>query len=161
MNIHSVSLRFLYLRVIVIPIFSFQIYAANMQKPEKSISLQVKDLKYWRNSRQASAIKQSISALVIAPSDFLRIAEPFKNAKKYRHLYKSPFLVMEAEPNDFGGFWALIVFKGYPKVLSIWVYEIDKNVFEIREIEPLKVTLNKLIMNELEDKRIAPFWITL
>jgi len=49
---------------------------------------------------------------------------------------------------------------GHPKVFGLWVYEIDKNVFEVRDVTPLKVTLNKQIMNELEDKRLGPFWLT-
>lgn len=117
---------------------------ANLEKP---ISLQVTNLTRWKNSREAQAIQRALSS------------RP-KGDNKYASVFKKQFLVLEAEPNDFGGFFALVVFKNYPKVLQLWVYEIDKNIFEVREALPLRVTLNKIIMSELEDRRLAPFWLT-
>jgi hypothetical protein len=73
-------------------------------------------------------------------------------------LFQKPFLLLEAESNDFGGFFALVVFKDRPKVFRLWIYEIDKNVFEPREIIPLQVTLNKIIMNDLSNQKVKPFW---
>lgn len=140
-------------------IFSFPVllYGVN---PEKPISLQIKNLTRWKNSPEASAIQQSLDALLKPRQNDLRITKPFKGMKQYTSIFKTPFLLLESEPNGLGGFFALVVFKNHPKVLRFWVYEIDKNVFEIREILPLQVTLNKQIMNELEDKRIIPFWFT-
>lgn len=139
-------------------IFSFPalLYGAS---PEKPISLQIKNLTRWKSSPEAPAIQQGLGALLKPRQNDLRITKPFKGMKEYTSIFKTPFLLLEAEPNGFGGFFALVVFKNYPKVLRLWVYEIDKNVFEIREILPLQVTLNKQIMNELEDKRVIPFWL--
>jgi hypothetical protein len=147
---------------LAISVFSTHSYTAHPgQLKEKPISLQVENLARWKNSREALAIEQGIRALLKPRPNYPRTTEPFEDAKKIQSLFKFPFLLLEAEPNGFGGFWAVIVFKGHPKVLSLWVYEIDKNVFEIREIEPLQVVLNAIIMDELKDKRIAPFWVTL
>ncbi len=140
-------------------VFSAEVHASNSPQFEKPVSLQIGNLSRWKNSPEALAIQQSLQALIKPRTKYPRIAEPFENFKRYLDLYKTPFLVLDAEDGHFGGFFALIVFKDYPKVLSLWVYEIEKNVFEIREIEPLQVTLNKIIMSELEDKRITPFWV--
>jgi hypothetical protein len=126
---------------------------------EKAISLQIENLTRWKNSLKAPAIQQSLGAILKPRQNYPRYKEFSEEMKQYTSIFKGPFLLLEVEPNDFGGFFALIVFKDYPKVLSLWIYEIDKNIFEVREVTPLKVTLNKQIMNELEDKRLAPFWL--
>ncbi len=136
------------------PVF---LYGANFEKP---ISLQIENLTRWKNSSEAPAIQQGLGAILKPRRNYLRITEPFKGVRQYTSIFKKPFLLLEAEPTDFGGFFALVVFKSNPKVLRLWIYEIDKNVFEVREAVPLQATLNKKIMNELDDKRIAPFWLT-
>lgn len=136
--------------------FSVSIYGA---QPEKPISLQIKNLTRWKKSYEAPAIQQSLGAILKPRQNYPRSLESLEEIKQYTPLFQKPFLLLEAEPNGFGGFFALVVFKGHPKVFSLWVYEIDKNIFEVREVTPLKVTLNKQIMNELADKRIAPFWL--
>lgn len=127
---------------------------------EKPISLQIQNLTRWKNSREAPAVQQSLRAILNPRQNYPRVAETIEGVRQYSALFKKPFLLLEAEPNDFGGFFALVVFKEHPKVLRLWVYEIDKGVFEIRETVPLQVTLNKRIMSELADKRITPFWLS-
>ncbi len=160
MNKQDIFGKLVFALVAMSGVFFAEVHAANSHQFEKPISLQIENLSHWKKSREALAIHQSLRALIKPRPEYPRYKEPFENFKRYRHLYKTPFLVLDAESGHFGGFFALIVFKDYPRVLSLWVYEIDKNVFEIREIEPLQATLNKVIMNELEDKRIVPFWIT-
>jgi hypothetical protein len=138
--------------------FSTSTYGA---RPEKPISLQIESLTRWRNSLETPAIQQSLNAILKPRQNYLRSLESLKEIEQYAPLFPKPFLLLEAAPNDFGGFFALVVFKNHPKVFRLWVYEIDKNVFEFREIIPLQVTLNKEIMSELADKRVAPFWAAL
>lgn len=128
-------------------------------RSEKPISLQIENLVRRKNSPEALAVQQALAALLKPRPNYPRISEPFEGLTQYISVFKKPFLILETEPTDFGGFFALVVFKHYPKVLSLWIYEIDKNVFEVREIVPLQVTLNKKIMDELDDKRIASFWL--
>jgi|GEM_PF-3273813 hypothetical protein len=135
--------------------YSTLLYGANSEKP---ISLQIANLSRWKNSPEASAIRQSLGAIHKQRRNYPRVTEPFKGASKYTTIFRKPLLLLDSEPNHFGGFFALAVFKNYPKVFRLWIYEIDKNVFEVREVIPLRVNLGKMIMNELEDKRIVPFW---
>ena len=127
---------------------------------ENPISLQIENLTRWKSSPEAAAIKQSLRAILEPRPDYLRSPETLKELKQYTELFRKPFLLLQAEENGFGGFFALVVFKDYPKVLRIWIYEIDKNVFEIREAIPLRVTLNKRIMSELADQRMTRFWLS-
>lgn len=135
--------------------YSALLYGADSEKP---ISLQIADLSPWKNSPEAPAIQQSLDALLQPRRNYPRVTEPFKGASKYTSIFRKPFLLLETEPHDFGGFFALVVFRNYPKAFRLWIYEIDKNEFEVREVIPLRVNLNKTIMKELEDKRISPFW---
>lgn len=137
--------------------FSLWLYGAN---PEKPISLQIENLTQWKNSSEALAIQQGLGAILKPRREYMRSAESLKEIQQYVSIFKKPFLLLDAEPTDFGGFFALIIFQNTSKVLRVWIHEIDKNVFEIREVTPLHVTLNKEIINELEDKRITPFWLT-
>ena len=136
--------------------FSAQLHGANSEKP---ISLQIENLTRWKNSAEAPAIQQSIGALIKPRQNYPRSPESVKEIKQYTSAFKQPFLLLDAEPNDFGGFFGLVTFENHPQVLRLWIYEIDKNVFEVREVESLPVQLNKEIMNELKDKRISPFWL--
>jgi hypothetical protein len=136
---------------------SMSTYGAQVEKP---ISLQIKDLTRWKNSSEASALQQSLSAILKPRPNYLRSLDSLKEIKQYSFFFQRPFLLLEAEPNGLGGFFALVVFKDHSKVFSLWIYEIDKNVFELREVTPLKVTLNKIIMDELKDNGITPFWMT-
>lgn len=133
------------------------IHGASAEKP---ISLRIENLERWKSSKNATAVRQSLGAILAPRQNYPRSDESLRGVKSYFSLFKKPFLLLEVEPNDMGGFFALVVFKTYPKVLNLWIYEIDKNVFEVREVMPLRVSLNKIIMTELEDKRIDPFWLT-
>ena len=141
-------------------IFGTEVFAKPTKLYEKPISLQIENLTKWKNSPEAVAIRQGIKAMLQPRPNYPRVAEPFEGAKLYAPLYGKPFLTLEAKPGDFGGFFALIVFRDHPKVFRLWLYEIDKNVFEIREMVPLRATLNKEVMDALSDKRISPFWLT-
>lgn len=137
--------------------FSVSAYSAQVEKP---ISLQIKDLTRWKNSPEAPAVQQSLNAILKPRQNYPRSLVSLREIKQYFSLFQRPFLLLEAEPNGFGGFFVLVVFKDDPRVFSLWIYEIDKNVFELREMTPLKMTLNKAIMDELKDNGITPFWIT-
>ncbi len=137
--------------------FSAQVHGTNSEKP---ISLQIENLAHLRNSSKASAIRQSLVAILKPSPNYPRSLESLKEIKQYDSLFQRPFVLLEAEPNKFGGFFALIVFKNHPKVFRLWVYEVDKNVFELRMMTSLQVKLNKIIMSELDDKRIIPFWVS-
>jgi hypothetical protein len=116
-------------------------------KSERIFSLEIKNLNRWVNSPEATAIKQSLTTPL--PEDI----------RVYSSILKKPFLLLDAEPNSFGGFFAFIVSKDYPNVLRVWIYAIEKNRYEIREVTPLPATLNKQIIQELKDKQIARFWL--
>lgn len=141
---------------IVIFGFSTSTYGVQVEKP---ISLQIKDLRRWKNSSEVSAVRQSLAAMLNPRPSYPRFMDFTKKIRKYSHLFQKPFLLLEAESNEIGGFFALVVFKDHPKVYRLWLYEIDKNLFELREIAPLKVTLNKIIMDDLANKRVHPFWV--
>ncbi len=143
----------------MIMVFGLSISAYGAQS-EKPISLQIKNLTRWKYSYEAPAVQQSLGAILRPCQNYPRFKDFLEEMKQYRSIFTESFLLLEAEPNGFGGFFALVVFKGHPKVLRVWTYEIDKNVFEVREVEPLRVTLNKEIMNELKAKEISPFWLT-
>lgn len=141
---------------IIVFSLSAQVHGAKSERP---ISLQIENLSQWRNSSKATAIQQSLGAILKPRQNYPRSLESLKEIKQYNLLIQQPFLLLEAEPNVYGGFFALIVFQNHPKVFRLWVYEVDKNVFELRMMTPLQVKLNKKIMNELDDKRIIPFWV--
>lgn len=136
--------------------FSAQVYGAHTEWP---ISLQIEKLNHWRSSSKAFAIRQSLGAIIKPRKNYPRSLESLKEIKQYDSLIQKPFLLLEAEPNEFGGFFALVVFKKHPRVFRLWIYEVDRNVFELRMMTPLQVKLNKIITSELDDPRISPFWV--
>lgn len=150
-NIKIVSICFVVLSL------SAQLCGAASEKP---ISLQIENLSRWKNASEASAIRKSLHAVLKPHPDHPQSAKLLKILKMNSSLIERPFLLLDVESNDFGGFFGLVVFKNHPHLLRLWVYEIDKNVFEVRDIEQLSVKLSKTIMDELKDSRITPFWLT-
>jgi hypothetical protein len=82
-----------------------------------------------------------------------------EDLRTYTSTLNQPFLLLDSKPSGFGGFIAFIVFKDYPNVLRFWFFAIEKNIYEIREVTPLAASMNKQIVQELKDKRIAQFWL--
>jgi hypothetical protein len=118
---------------------------------ERPISLQFSNLSKWQSSSEALAIQKSLGAHVPAGGISNQIQQIIA-AKK------TPFLLLETERNRFGGFFALVVFKDYPKLLRLWVYEIDKGTFEIRDAISLR-NLNNPVMDALRNPGLSKFWI--
>lgn len=86
--------------------------------------------------------------------------ELFDGSEQYFSIFKKPFLLLDVELSSFGGFFALVVFKGHNRVLRFWIYEVDKKNFEVREVTPLEAILDERIQGELEDPRISHFWLS-
>ena len=134
---------------------------ASKPRSERPISLEIHNLTRWRNSAEADAIQQSLRAILHPRKNHPRAPTILADFDLYQPLFKEPFLLLEAENNPFGGFFALVVFKGDTKVLRLWVFEISTNVFELREIEPFRGISDKRILDDLADKRIGSFWISM
>ena len=128
---------------------------------EKPLSIQIENLNRWKSSPEALAIQQGLGERIKARPDYPRVAEPYEGAKKWSFLYGKPFLVLEAEPNPDGGFWGVLVFKDYPRVFGLWLYDLSKvgTAWEIRAIEPFNLKIPIPIMDQLADWRVTPFWL--
>jgi len=128
---------------------------------EKPLSIQIENLTRWNKSTEARAIQHGLGERLKPRPDYPRVAEPFEGSKKWSFLFRKPFLVLEAEPNPYGGFWGVLVFKDYPKVFGMWLYDLSNEgaTWEIRSIESFKIEIPKVIRSQLNDKRLDPFWL--
>lgn len=61
--------------------------------------------------------------------------ERIMNADFYSDVYSERFIVFEIEENGFGGYWIRIATKKDKiKFFRLWLYDIDEDVYELREI---------------------------
>lgn len=128
---------------------------------DKPLSIQIENLTHWKNSAEAQAVQQGLVAMTKARSCCPRAPEVMEDLKRFEFLYSQPFLLLEAEPNGFGGFWGVVVFYGYPRVFGLWLYDIDRDGtgWEIRSVKPFKFKIPKIILEQLTDDRVDPFWL--
>ena len=65
------------------------------------------------------------------------VAEPFINAEKYAKFYSDNFTIHEVVPNEFGGIFVTITLKDPQQLFWLWIYAVDKNVWDLRMIEKM------------------------
>jgi hypothetical protein len=130
--------------------------AVNSQRSvaDRPIVLSDENLTRLRNGLLARGIQDGFCSFLKTPqSSYRRFKEGFEAT------VQKPFMVVDAERNEFGGYFLLVVFQKHSKLYRLWLYETDKNKFEIREISPLKTTLNSELMTELGKKDYFPYWL--
>ena len=83
---------------------------------------------------------------------------PFINGKKFSNLYKSSLLSLGISRHSFGGYNLYVLFKGDPHVYRLWLYEVDRGHFQIREIAPesKRASISKQLLNK---ERLEEFWV--
>lgn len=86
--------------------------------------------KSWRDSLDRLGIKHAVR---------------FLNEDKYKSYYADSFSVINIWPGDFGGIFSQIMFKHRrDRIFRIWVYKIDENDYELREIEAVNYTAKEI-----------------
>jgi hypothetical protein len=145
--IKNKALLFLFIFVFSNPLFA--------SSSDELSSIQLRSLMKWRISPEAQAVQQSLHSALNQTNPRNKIL--FEKIKNYPSLFKKPFLILDARSSGFGGFFAVIVFKGRSEAIRFWIYEIDDNVFEVREAIPIRHSVNPLI-SKFEDQRLIPFW---
>lgn len=141
---------------LVIVGLTLPLFGATVSKPT---SIQIKKIQFWKNSKEAWALQQSVRAIFSPRQNYPRSEESLDEIRRHFELFKKPLLILDTQQNDFGGFFALVAFKGYSKLFRIWIYEIDQGIFEIRDMIQLKEDINAKFISDHEDKRLVPYWL--
>ena len=128
---------------------------------DKAISIEIKNLNRWKNSTEAPALQLALGGMIRQRPDNPRAPEFLRTVKPFAFLFSKPFLLLEAEPNPYGGFWGTVIFKDHPRVYGLWIFELgrDSNEWELREVLPFEIKMPKIIRHQLRDKRVKPFWL--
>lgn len=134
------------------------LYGRQMIRVSKPVSLDRENLTTLRDSPMAKGIGEGFCTAIIAPKVCPECVENFMGADEYRDVLSSPFLLVDSEANDFGGYFMLVVFKSYRQVYRLWVYQLSSGEFQLREMVPY-IKLNKLLMDELRHEDYFPYWL--
>jgi hypothetical protein len=126
---------------------------------DKPISLQRENLIRWKNSPVTQGLRKAFKSLRATKKNCSQCGEPFEGAFRYMKLYERPFLTVDMEPNDFGGYFVLLVMRDYPRVFEAWVYRLANGEYKLRELNPLEPKLNNEVMGAIADVRLTSFWI--
>ena len=82
------------------------------------------------------------------------------DGEKFVDIYAKKFLVVGLEPNDFGGVWAVIAIEGNPKdAFLLWLYDVDRDEYDLRSIEKLPDHLEKELVQQLRDPAYRKYWL--
>ncbi len=134
-------------------------FLSSLGDESKPIVLSKENLTWLKNGAEAKSIQMAFSEATKVKKECPKCQEFFPGANKYLSLVRRPFLLVEKEPTDFGGYFVLIVFKNHRRVYRFWVYEIEKSLLQVREIVPWGVRLNKRMLDEFTDHAYDPFWV--
>lgn len=109
----------------------------------------------------AQAIRENFDKILGRRKTCRECAETIPRETNFSPLYKLDYFLVRAEPNDFGGYWAHIIFKESPtRIYRLWLYPIDKNIFQLRNIETIVPNVEiKKTMAKLSGSEYSQFWI--
>jgi hypothetical protein len=130
------------------------------KRADNPIVLSRENLTNLRDGGIGDAVRKGLEKLIKRKKECAKCEEPFEGANRHGDLYERDFLAVRAEENGFGGYNALIVFRGHPKVFNLWLYDLGERDFQIRDMEPIRPTLNRRLMTELDRKVYARYWLS-
>lgn len=129
---------------------------------EHPIMLEKKHLECLKNSKVAQSIRINFDSILVRRRTCRECAEAIPREANFSPLYDLDYLMMKAEPNGFGGYWAHIIFKESPtRIYRLWLYPIDENTFQLRDIGTIIPTAKiKKTMTTLSGTKYSKYWIT-
>lgn len=82
------------------------------------------------------------------------------DGEKFRDIYDNKFLVIGLQPNSFGGLWATILVKDNKlRVFRLWLYDINKNEYDLRSITELFGHFDEEGTRQLTSTVYSRFWM--
>lgn len=129
---------------------------------ERPFSPEKKYLACLRNSKVAQAIRAGFNKILVRRQKCKKCADSFPGETNFSPLYNLNFLMMKVESNDFGGYWAHIIFKESPtRIYKLWFYPIEETTFQLRDIRTFVPSAEtKEIMAKLSGTKYSQYWIT-
>lgn len=90
-----------------------------------------------------------------------KCADAFPDASKYSHLFKRDYLPLCMGLQGFGGYFVYILFRNDPMVYSLWLYEIDEGVFQLREFKTLEphITIRNKMIELSNSHQYSQYWL--
>lgn len=134
------------------------IHGKPLDRNSRPISLDNKNLTRLRDSSMSHGIQKGFCTAIKAPQNCPECVDNFMGARIHRDVLKKPFLLVDSDENDFGGYFMLAVFKAHRKVYRLWIYRLSSGEFQLREMTPF-ITLNKALMEELSHRDYSPYWL--
>ena len=82
------------------------------------------------------------------------------NGEEFIDVYAKKFIVINLEPNDFGGVWAVIAVKGEQwQAFQLWLYNIRQGVYDLRGISRLDGFFDEEFIEKLCNLEYINFWL--
>lgn len=121
----------------------------------------VDNLKCLKHHEAVKSIKKNLRDVKNLKKTCSKCEEPFSDAYKHLRLYGKKYLALNIEEHGFGGYTLYVLFDKESHAHKLWVYPIDKNVFQIRDIQilniPKKATLEML--GFAKESKYAKYWV--
>lgn len=140
--------------------FSISIYAKHKPCPLEQIAFDEKHLACLKQTALIKSIGKNFLTFE-ERKNCPACAEPWPAAARYSEVYQRDYLPVGVFLNDMGGYFVAVMFKNDPSLYRLWLYEIDKNDFQLRAFEPIEpTTKEKQKMKEVtQNKLYAKYWL--
>lgn len=99
-------------------------------------TLEYRQLKCQNKNLIATEIRRNFKEALGRNSTCSDCVKSFPNSSKYLDLIKEKFLIIGFKENGYGGKFAYLVFETSNKIYSVWIYPIDKGIYQVRELRP-------------------------
>ncbi len=101
-------------------------------------SVEKKYLTCLRDSASAHEIRRNFNKIQEKRHECKKCAESFPGESNFISIYDRKFLVLDMNHNPFGGYSAHIIFnEGRNRLYRVWLYPVEEDEFQIRELEPV------------------------
>ncbi len=156
-------------KLITLNIFSLFLFLSSILNAKSNINevcffnyieFEVLHLNCLKNSPAIKSIKSNFLRFYDLKKTCSECVDMFPEASTYSYLYKRDYLALAMGEHDFGGYFAFIIFKNDPLIYDVWLYEIDKGFFQIREFKPEEphIKIRNKMQELAQDLKFSKYW---
>lgn len=114
-----------------------------------------------RNQKVVESIEGNLRSISRLKNTCPTYREPFPNAFKFAHLLNGKsYLSLSIDRHPLGGYIINTLFDKEPHGFTLWLYPIENQEFQLREVEPLRMPTkaNRQMLAFAKESRYAQYW---
>jgi len=113
-----------------------------------------------KNNIAVKSIATNLKEIASTKRTCPKCVEAFPDASSFSHLLGRGYLALAMEQNGFGGYTISVVFRNDPRVFRLWLYPIESETFQIRNMSIDKFSKKDTLLTGqyAKESKYAKYW---